>query len=204
MLTARGRVGGQTSGTVALSAYYASKSGRFRRVARRKATVRKGRFKTRIAPFRRGRWRVQAALQGTPSAVDAKKFRLEDPANGGPRQALPTDDGRRALGAEDQPGQANPTAPASAVTEARYSNPDSPGPLPGGGYLGASFQANGPAISSLQRKLTAAGFQTAPSGKFDTPTESAVKRFQQAHRLLVDGIVGAQTNTALKEYRHPR
>ena len=204
VLTARGRVGGQTSGTVALSAYHASKGGRFRRVARRKATVRKGRFKTRIARFRRGRWRVQAALQGAPSAVDAKKFRLEDPANAGPRQALPTDDGRRALDAEDQPGQANPAAPASAVTEAHYSDPVSPGPLPGGGYLDRNSHTSANAISSLQRTLTAAGHETAPNGKFDAHTETAVKRFQQAHRLLVDGIVGAQTTTALKEYRRGR
>ncbi|MDQ4049125.1 MAG: putative glycoside hydrolase, partial [Actinomycetota bacterium] len=168
VLTARGRVGGRTSGTVALSAYHAPKRGRFRRVARRKATLRNGRFKTRIARFRRGRWRVQAALQGAPSAVDAKKFRLEDQGKQGPQQALPTDDGRRALGGEDQAGTNDPQATASAVTEARYSDPVSTGPLPGGGYLGRNFQATGNAIRSLQRTLTTAGFQSAPNGTFDT------------------------------------
>jgi len=55
--------------------------------------------------------------------------------------------------------------------------------------------SSGSEVSKLQAKLTKLGFlSSAPSGTFDTATESAVKSFQtQRPLLLIDGVVGPMT-----------
>jgi hypothetical protein len=61
---------------------------------------------------------------------------------------------------------------------------------PGAGYAGRSSGA----VRALQRRLTRAGY--APGlidGRYGPRTEQAVRRFQAAHGLLVDGIAGPQT-----------
>jgi peptidoglycan hydrolase-like protein with peptidoglycan-binding domain len=65
----------------------------------------------------------------------------------------------------------------------------------GAGYL----QPGGsPAVRSLQRRLTRAGFSPGPAdGRYGPLTARAVKRFQQAQRLAADGIAGALTLHAL-------
>lgn len=55
----------------------------------------------------------------------------------------------------------------------------------------------GPQVSILQEGLAAAGFSSGTNGVFDAATYEAVKLFQQARGLSVDGIVGAQTRAAL-------
>jgi peptidoglycan hydrolase-like protein with peptidoglycan-binding domain len=52
-------------------------------------------------------------------------------------------------------------------------------------------------ISVLQESLAAAGFSSGTNGIFDEPTQEAVRRFQQAKGLTVDGVVGPQTRAAL-------
>jgi peptidoglycan hydrolase-like protein with peptidoglycan-binding domain/TPR repeat protein len=50
------------------------------------------------------------------------------------------------------------------------------------------------AVRNLQRALTAAGFASGPiDGRYGPRTERAVKRYQAAHHLQVDGIAGPQT-----------
>jgi|SRR6478672_2828929 len=57
----------------------------------------------------------------------------------------------------------------------------------------------GSAVSSIQQRLKQAGFYTgAIDGVFTPATESALKEFQAAKRLVVDGIVGPKTLAALQ------
>jgi peptidoglycan hydrolase-like protein with peptidoglycan-binding domain len=57
----------------------------------------------------------------------------------------------------------------------------------------------GSQITALQKRLAAAGFSASDSGIFNQETEDAVRQFQQAKSLTVDGIVGEQTLAALPE-----
>jgi len=60
--------------------------------------------------------------------------------------------------------------------------------------------ATGVMVRELQQRLIARGFTCGPSGadgKLGTATRSAVKAFQKARHLKVDGIAGPQTWTAL-------
>lgn len=60
--------------------------------------------------------------------------------------------------------------------------------------------ATGVAVQDLQRRLAAAGFEVADiGGRFATSTESAVRRFQRARGLVVDGTCGRDTWSVLVE-----
>jgi N-acetylmuramoyl-L-alanine amidase len=66
--------------------------------------------------------------------------------------------------------------------------------------LPLSVGAAGEAVVDLQRRLTAAGFDCRErNGAFSNATEAAVRRFQQARGLVVDGICGRETWTTLDE-----
>lgn len=53
-------------------------------------------------------------------------------------------------------------------------------------------------IQLLQRILSERGFSTRVSGRFDITTEKAVRGFQEANGLRVDGVVGTLTWAALR------
>lgn len=54
--------------------------------------------------------------------------------------------------------------------------------------------AAGPAVSDVQARLTAAGYEVDDvPGRYGSGTTAAVRRFQQERRLLADGVVGADT-----------
>ena len=56
----------------------------------------------------------------------------------------------------------------------------------------------GPDVLEVQQRLLAAGFEPGPlDAAYGPTTAAAVQAFQAARRLTVDGIVGAQTRTAL-------
>jgi hypothetical protein len=58
--------------------------------------------------------------------------------------------------------------------------------------------SRGPAVQGLQRRLTSLGYNTKGiDGNFGLNTENAVRNFQKAHHLKVDGIVGTATKNAL-------
>lgn len=58
---------------------------------------------------------------------------------------------------------------------------------------------SGPQVTALQENLTAAGYYDGPiTGFFGPLTEDAAIRFQQANRLLADGIVRSDTELALQ------
>lgn len=66
---------------------------------------------------------------------------------------------------------------------------------PGSGYYNPRISA---AVRTLQRRLALLGFQPGrPDGRYGDRTERAVKRFQAAHGLTVDGTAGPRTLTAL-------
>ena len=58
-------------------------------------------------------------------------------------------------------------------------------------------------VRDLQIALSAAGYHLAADGRFGAATEAAVRRFQQDHGLLVDGIAGPQTQAALHRVLSP-
>ncbi len=67
------------------------------------------------------------------------------------------------------------------------------GPFPGRLRIGARNEA----VRELQRLLVARGYRVTVDGVFGRGTRRAVRRFQRAEGLTVDGIVGAATWAAL-------
>ena len=63
--------------------------------------------------------------------------------------------------------------------------------------------SNGPAVRQLQIDLNALGAtpQLEPDGAFGSLTQTAVKTFQSAHRLVPDGIVGPATSKMVSNER---
>lgn len=82
----------------------------------------------------------------------------------------------QAGGAVGQPVQATPAAPAVVVLR---------------------IGTRGPAVGRLQTALNRFGADLAVDGAFGRATEIAVEKFQVAHRLSSDGIVGTKTAAAL-------
>ncbi len=87
------------------------------------------------------------------------------------------------------------TAIASTTTRSTSTTPQ---------QLGASLQAaangqlirrgqSGQAVRELQQALVARGYPLEVDGKFGPQTEAAVRQFQRASGIAVDGIVGPQT-----------
>ncbi len=89
-------------------------------------------------------------------------------------------------GAAAGPGATAPSAPTSveSITTNRMS------------WL--RMGSRGPAVEDLQRRLAAAGFDPGPiNGTFTAKTDAAVRAYQKANHLMVDGIVGPQTRGSL-------
>jgi peptidoglycan hydrolase-like protein with peptidoglycan-binding domain len=62
----------------------------------------------------------------------------------------------------------------------------------------------GPSVRNLQQQLQKTGFYQAPITQvYDFPTEAAVRRFQEAAGLPVDGIVNTNTRQKLDNWRTP-
>ena len=59
--------------------------------------------------------------------------------------------------------------------------------------------ATGSQVKTLQHALTSLGFPVTADGDYGQATQAAVSQFQAAKGLAVDGIVGAQTLTALQQ-----
>lgn len=75
-----------------------------------------------------------------------------------------------------------------------------PPPAPGQGERTLRLQTppmQGDDVTALQQALVAAGITVAVDGIFGTRTDAAVKQFQAQQGLIVDGIVGRATRSAL-------
>ena len=59
--------------------------------------------------------------------------------------------------------------------------------------------AKGESVELLQELLNVNGYQVKVDGDFGVLTENAVREFQKANRLVVDGVVGSNTWKKLKE-----
>jgi peptidoglycan hydrolase-like protein with peptidoglycan-binding domain len=59
--------------------------------------------------------------------------------------------------------------------------------------------SRGESVVAVQQKLSNIGIPAGEQGVFDAATQEAVRQFQQAKGLTVDGIVGQQTLAALPE-----
>jgi peptidoglycan hydrolase-like protein with peptidoglycan-binding domain len=123
----------------------------------------------------------------------------------GRETAAATSDVQRGLGVAVD-GIAGPDTRA-ALTEALAAGPDGGRSVdPGGRPLLARGQA-GEAVTAWQRELNtwrrhAGSDVIAEDGVFGLVTESATRQFQAASDVLVDGIVGPDTRSALAD--HPR
>jgi len=204
VLSARGQVKGRTSGVVKLTTLRAPrKGGRFRPVSKRQAKLKAGRFQTTVTRFSRGRWRVRAALKGSRRAIGQQQRRLDRGKDGSGRNPAPTAGGEKVppgVKSGGSSGIETPEAPSETLAgDSSFAPPPAPGSLPGGGYLRLGAAAPRGAVSSVQGMLTVAGYPAREDGVFDARTEEAVRRFQRARGLLVDGIVGRQRMSALRE-----
>jgi hypothetical protein len=68
------------------------------------------------------------------------------------------------------------------------------------GWPRLDLQTQGEAVRSLQYLLQKSGATLAADGKFGPETDAAVRAFQRAQGLTVDGVVGSQTWQALIVY----
>ena len=63
----------------------------------------------------------------------------------------------------------------------------------GNGSVGLSLGQVGPSVRTLQKTLTQLGYTVRESGTFDIYTQTALKRFQDAHKIEQTGILGKTT-----------
>ena len=150
-------------------------------------------------------WRVGLEkLESPPSVIDP----TGDPSTGSsvletlPSRPKPLDPERARLA--KQRAYSDPTA----GVRAHRLHAASPQPDPGladvrSGKRLVRSGDSGPEVGRLRRLLNAQGAKPplAETGAFDANTKEAVKRFQKANGLLVDGIIGPETMGALDKAR---
>lgn len=66
------------------------------------------------------------------------------------------------------------------------------------------YGSRGDTVVRLQQLLRSEGYHLQPDGIFGSMTREAVRSYQTAHDLAVDGIVGKKTWTALLQNEHDR
>ena len=82
-------------------------------------------------------------------------------------------------------------------------NPSHPGVGPVGEHTLLRLGSDGGEVKKLQQQLVAQGFMTKATGQFDAETDKAVRAYQAAKGLKVDGLVGQQTWGSFNGESHP-
>jgi len=96
------------------------------------------------------------------------------------------------------PPVTTPTAPVTVTVST--STPTVTAPTTEAPAQTLSPGATGSQVKLLQRALAALGFSPGkPDGDYGPSTQTAVERFQAAHSLAQDGVVGPQTLAALQQ-----
>jgi peptidoglycan hydrolase-like protein with peptidoglycan-binding domain len=148
---------------------------------------------------------LRLPLSGTMDASTRSALRSFQRAQGLPPDGIAGPDSEQALRAELSAAEAEAEGEAEAEAEAEFGLDE------GEAYAFETLDlesaasmptlrrgSSGSAVSDLQRRLSAAGFNSgAVDGIFGSLTEAAVRSFQGARRLGVDGIVGPNTWGAL-------
>ena len=94
------------------------------------------------------------------------------------------------------PPTTTPTTSPTTTTTPATTTPKTTVAVPTAGLKPGDM---GAAVKQLQRALKAVGYSPGKiDGSYGPSTESAVKRFQQAHSLTADGVAGSKTLAALK------
>jgi peptidoglycan hydrolase-like protein with peptidoglycan-binding domain len=104
----------------------------------------------------------------------------------------------------------SPPSSEPTTTPATTATPNSTAQLPAATTSPAQAPrlepgSTGPAVLALQERLSTLHFWLGtPDGKFGDSTEQAVYAFQKAAGLVRDGVVGAQTEAALRQPVEPQ
>lgn len=104
------------------------------------------------------------------------------------------------MGTPDEAVQLGQDVAGGGSSGGGQANPSTvPAEQPGSGATGPLLKkgAEGSDVRRLQARLTAAGFQCAVDGDFGPATAHAVRAFQGARGLSIDGVVGPRTWAAL-------
>jgi peptidoglycan hydrolase-like protein with peptidoglycan-binding domain len=74
-----------------------------------------------------------------------------------------------------------------------------PPPASSGGFDTVAYGANGAVVRVLQKSLRLAGYSVPQSGRFQSGTEKAVRKFQRDRKIPVTGFVDALTAATLRQ-----
>lgn len=166
------------------------------RVARVLATGDANAIRFEAARLRQeGHPKVASTLEAEAKKLEASKGQSSPPKRPAPvEKRKPASTGAKG-GAKAPPGQPPPYRVATPIL--------SPGELLRRSRSGKYTEkgSHGDDVWQLQKKLLALGFAVGSKGvdgKFGPETERAVKAFQKASRIKVDGIVGQQTLSAMR------
>ena len=87
---------------------------------------------------------------------------------------------------------------SSATAAPRTATPKPTTEISSTGYITLRLDSYGDSVRNLQTKLKSLGYYTGSvDGKYGSGTEDAVRRFQKAKNLRVDGVAGPATQRAL-------
>ena len=149
------------------------------------------------------RTRSQASQRPAVAAPLSNRSRSNSTVRSNPRNATQVSD-RNSRTQKPQTRVVRTQSNNVVASPARRSRAQQPQPSAGATTTPrfVTLGDRGSAVRSIQQRLKLAGFYNgAVDGVFSPATETALREFQQAKRLTVDGIVGPRTLAALQGVR---